>query len=1451
MSNKKSIARISAQILLLALILLYSKNIWCHNKIIVFSDIDFGLYDATYIERIFGVFNSYFSSMNFFNLSRLFLIVPLYLISLVGSKYIIGVLLKSLILTVFLLSGFGMYRLCEKILLKHFTQKSSGFHYTGIVIPSIFYAINPWVLMRVQHIFLLAGYACFPWVLYFFFDIFDIDLEESWIGCEDNLTQHKIKGKIHPIIYRDIKSSFCIAFFVAIGSAAIHYFFFIILALLFLSVIISIYVMRKSKQVMKIFKIFIRKSLILYSAIFSLCAYWIIPYFIALLSANIEPNNVNVVDTLGMFSRNSDLINVSYLISYWWPMFNKDIFLDTGFWIGGGIFLFLILAIAFYRFKWHFYIRVFTITTAVLLLFSSGLNFIGVDQVYITVVTKLPIIGHIFRDPNKILGPLVLFMCILISFAIDRYLFVIKKEGFGKIVTIVFIMALFLAHYSYIKPFDLVFSKYFYSGSTVPKEYADVSNHLDLTKGKILWLPSMDNMVLSNGVSNYSWNVPEDENLRKLNLRRLSGDFHLYSSLKPAIFQHENNDGMVSYVYSFIQYSLDRTGGQHLGTFINWLGFDEVGVHNDVMKQEQRQAFNNEVMKRQKDLTLKHQDKIFDIYSVPNGADQYRGTSKSLLLTKGLYPFLYSMDYMKELKVSPSDTAVLWSQGKKSQYKLTDNDLVVGDNRWDIYLPFVDDKYFIYPFNNVNTGDPNVGWAKTLTKEGEWLWIMKTNQIKNFDFENDYSQGVVYTYVSHRLNIPSYKLKQQNKQTLLSIKDIMDNFFTPDNQDTFKLNIFPEVSSGRDVLQGVLQKGNPGTNMWQVAKSKYIDISALSGGYIDLEAVVSGVNAGSVNFKIRFFDDNIEELGVAYLSNPDNTTEFSKTRMNSVVYVPPKAKKMRIDILCTQDTVRNTYFWIHDFEINNISSMVEINDLRVPIRTESKNDKYHIFMRSYFSPNGAKMNVSVDQTVKEVTLENNFSKFKWQNLGVVYSKDKEIRIVPSDGLNVVNTFVVIPEEEYEAEMKRVENMVKGKQADFSLTFNDWDLKTELQIDDLSNEFVFPNTINGDYTLLNGGKLSKMIDIIKDDEYRFDLTGYIPENSKPIITVYKDGKIVEQSKVIRSQKQPDRNFRNQHFRTVQKDNKYFLSIGNNIDEKWDVSSYTSDYFGLLKGQYKIEITLEQTAKNGLNINSLHYVEPKEVVVPDELIDKDAALLSILVPNVATSIKKQFGNTVLKNEKSSSKLWIIGGFNKSFVKKGQKIVFEATIKASGVNEIHGKLLWVDKDKKLLSNDYVPYNIKNNKLYIMSEAKSDGYVLPCIFYQSDSKEDGLLQVDNANFIILDDVSKVEGVALLPINSKTSESIKPTLAQEKGIVKGTEIGYLIQNEAFNVYWEFYTQNKVPTQLTNFIHNGYYMNFEPFEGTFKIKRVLDWGYKISLIFSMLMLVYMLRFIIIFNKRTK
>lgn len=1444
---KINIHRLISMCILISIILFLSHSIWLNQRYIVFSDLDFGINDKGYLVRMLGVFNKQFSSMNFFNISRLAFTTPFYLLSLAISRLVNGFLLKSIIVGVLCISGISMYKLCENLLKQHFGKLSSNIHYYGLIIPSLFYALNPWVMFRIQHIFLLPGYAFYPLIINYFLNIFKVYKNERLEDFKEKKTikLFTIKFQLRIATWNDLYNSIKLAICICLGSAAIHYFFYSILTITFMSIAILIHNMIESKQIGLSLERFIKKHLILWSTTFVFCAYWIVPYVLSMFTANIEPNNINVVDTLDMFSRYSGIKNILYFVSYWWPMFDTSKYLDDAFWISGGIFLFFIFYIILYRIKNLYYISLFTISTLVMIALATGANsnFLDVFNVYI--VTKIPIFGQIFRDPNKLIGPMAAFFAILLAFSVDRYLFLIDREGFKKAGQVTFIILMLVCHYFYYRPFKVIFSETYYSGANVPKEYTEVNKNYSDMSGKIFWAPSMENMLLSNKISTYKWDLA-DPSKSALNLMKSAGDFHQYSSAKPIIFQHENNDEAVSFMYSYFQYLMDHTGGQHLDDMVRWTGFNELGFHNDVYGQEERQAFNYKVLEAQKGLEVHYKDNIFTLFNVKNAQPAYFGISKMLYQSKGLFSNLYMMDYANKLNINTYDTGLAWTQLKKQDVPMKDNDIMVGDNKLDLAMPLIDTKYSYYPFDYINTGNPSDGWAKTMVKESEWNWILKINSLPNY-YEYDFSKGLAYTNVSSRLNMSNNNISRYSNSQILGTKDILNNFFQVDSPKIFKLTVFPDEASKSGTLEGAISKGYPGNNVWQVATSKPLDVSGLQGGFLKMQATVSGTNAGSTHFKIRFYDENSKQLGVNYLSKSEDP-DFTKSILTSNFYVPQGSKTMTISILSMQDIVNETYFWIHDFKIYNITESVTKNTLHIPIKDAKTTNKFRVFARVFISTAGRDLTFSTGTFTKTISLFSDKSKFTWVDLGDLDITKGYIDLVPSDGLTVINEVKVVPSSSYNKILTSSEKKLIGNQADFSLINQDYKVDANFSLTDLSSVRVFPNTVDGGLTCLDNGIATKHIDILKPGSYSFSLTGNIPKDGYLSASIKNtDGRIFT-LKLSDKIKVVDRNFKDEYYKVINEKDKYYLKTEVNLTDSWIIKEYSFENINLEAGSYELSFNINSNAKNVLDNDSLHLINTDDVIIPPDL-DVQEEELTYLV-NDSINVTKSFNGSkpIFTSSKTSSKRWIVFAGNGVSVKKGQIIGYKVNINSSGLTDIHSKLLWTNYDKVLKNITYVSYTADDHSLYIFCEVPDDGYVIPSFLARGTTKENGVFSIGSAQMYIVDDLSKLEGTSMIPLIVNNTDNTPSIQTDSKGKITVKDTRYLIYNEAFNPFWSFSSKDTIYPADVNLFHNAFLLDNKESSGKFTINKTMVISYYTSLFISCM--AFLIAFVILRNNST-
>ena len=124
---------------------------------ITFSDLAIGREADQYLNYVFGVFNEQLGTSNWFNLPRLnWIYLPYLFGKLLGNSG--SIFLATLIYFIFLVTAFSFGTLYRRLV----NNSKHPLSEIGLIGGCLIYSMNPWVLIRVQHIFLLCGYALVP-----------------------------------------------------------------------------------------------------------------------------------------------------------------------------------------------------------------------------------------------------------------------------------------------------------------------------------------------------------------------------------------------------------------------------------------------------------------------------------------------------------------------------------------------------------------------------------------------------------------------------------------------------------------------------------------------------------------------------------------------------------------------------------------------------------------------------------------------------------------------------------------------------------------------------------------------------------------------------------------------------------------------------------------------------------------------------------------------------------------------------------------------------------------------------------------------------------------------------------------------------------------------------------------------------------------------------------------
>ena len=444
------------------------------DGMITFSDLAFGMVSDNYLNLVMGVFNEQLGTPNWFNLPRLLWITPSFILSWMfdsdGQLFVV-----SLIYAIFFVSAFSFGSLMRR-LSDHRDIPIGNF---GICIGCIFYAFNPWVLVRIQHIFLLCGYALVPLALSWTWRALG---RESWNGDPPFTLRPTLSEMRYQLTLGMITSA---------SFGGIHFGVFIIIVVAMLGVLFSVLALPTAFRLrlkLRWFGWFFTRALISTSTFLLFSAYWSFPFVFSIIKG-VRPsqNNVNVIETIATFSRASTIENISLGLSYWWPMFeHRNV--PSIFWYAGWLILFVAVLGVIHSRRW-----VVGIAILVLIVTSSGTYMHAIAPVYISMVFDAPYpFGDMIRDPNKLYGVAALPIALCVGWGCEF----LKKYQWRNIPILQWETFLFICLWLY--PIYDIYMLGFYQPVVWPDEYQEMQDELNQISNerdgdiKVLYLPVAD-----------------------------------------------------------------------------------------------------------------------------------------------------------------------------------------------------------------------------------------------------------------------------------------------------------------------------------------------------------------------------------------------------------------------------------------------------------------------------------------------------------------------------------------------------------------------------------------------------------------------------------------------------------------------------------------------------------------------------------------------------------------------------------------------------------------------------------------------------------------------------------------------------------------------------------------------------------------------------------------------
>lgn len=1117
---------------------------------ITHSDMDFG-FQKEYLFRIFPVWNFEWSTGNFFNMTRILVLLPLKALGLIfqwdGSSWE-----KAVIFTFLWGSALSMYfllwRLFQEDQLLGRLKLPKMFWIWAAIFASVFYAFNPYITIRVQHVYLLAGHMMMPLVF-----LFAVQLTECFTRVSNRKNQYQNKNMsrwqklMHKLTRirteqaeRKVSKQYIIISILgfsmawAYATVALHYLFF---CLFLVTAWVLFRFLRYGLQRRWPEILWISSRFILAGAItIGLLSFYIFPYVSSMMIGSINPPNINSIDSVDMVSRNNLPLYILYLNSYWWGLFDYST-LPWTHWVGGAI-LFGIMAIALIFKMNNKFVLFFFAWSIAMFGMSFGTKFNA--EFFVWLVFQSPIsgpIGFIFRDGNKFVGLLSFGMSILLGYGlvsifeggyktwhqiIKQKKSVLRFLNYFGFILIGFTSLTIWALLAYFSPIHKLYFNHFYYPTPVPQAFKETRTFLDETNSttwpenqmRSLMMPRYEIMVTPGaGYAISTWNAKQnvDERIPP----KATSTMDIWSLFQRTYHPQEGSTVFWHTLYEAFVHELSHGTSSNIGSFIRALGVDKVIYHSDIIGYEETNQNAVKNLKKQSDLEVLSENELgfFDIFRVKDPVGWAKFYSRTLLSMSGFSTIdpLFHWPYF-----DADDTSLQFGHqaaGTASIKDLKPGDIIESRNRLDLLLTQADKSMFLNAFDATLYGNPFYRWAKLRSDTADWTWQLNAIGVQNTKREFDFGLGLAYTFVSNLIDVEPYEdfTGHGVPYNFNAYLDLDEPLFRSDIPEV--LDVRENYKRDYDDLPSVFGRNARGDQKyWRVARTKTFPAQPNTGYFFEI--ILSGRNAHQVHAKVKFYDAAGEEVGVSYVSAPREVETFDFVKFKGLYVTPPEAESFSLEILSMQLPDRSVIWELHKLEVLDLSPVMKPNQLVLNYQApESEN--YYLFARNFHSVRGGRIHITPGHLDPQIisTQTSFHNQFQWTELGRVKLEKNQsfpIKIQNLEGFNALNTIAVIPEKDWNIYNQRLSDKIPQLHQLVLLESDiDFEKLGHKQTDNTNMLFS-----NGHAIQLQSGFLRAPFSILKSDRYNLSsrvqtLTQDIETNQAKSITVQiseQNGKI---------------------------------------------------------------------------------------------------------------------------------------------------------------------------------------------------------------------------------------------------------------------------------------------------------------------------------------------------------
>ena len=932
------------------------------NWSIIFWDIDFWFNNSLYTNRLFPVRNELRSTSNFFNMPRLLFILPFF--KIFGNAWDNWLFERATFIFTILLAGASMISMSYSIIQKYIKLEKHTYKlYISVMVWLIswwlFYALNPYALVRIHHFYLYVWYAIFPLFIKYLILLYNRPFEES--------TEKK------GFIINHIKSIFILSVLFMILSASVHYivFSFIVIWLLWLYNFIYYIINKQYKNA-----IFMTTSIIFLVSFF-VCMLWyfILPYIEASSIPDFWPKNINTIDTINLFSRFSSFQNIILLKSYRRPMYDYwKLWNILNIW--WYIIIINILICSFINRKNRF-IKWMIAILIVLILSASWNYYVYIAPVYSYLVLKNPIsqtLWLIFRDPNKI----VWIMSVIYWFLLSRWIYQSSQiisniytekqkyaEKIKNILYRVFIWISMVWVYLYIYPLTFDYMRYFYNPLDAPQEYKNLEQYnLSIDNSRSIFMPRYEKEKLPW----YDFAITSRNNKEKVPKPTWSAD--IYSIPLPTYHPLEWNDEFVNYFYDFLDSYFYNWYWVSIVSILKSINIKYLFYHKDIIWRENIDSIQLKNISIQKWIKMISEKWFMTVRDTNNSWSEYKAS------TDYIYSFWWIRDWLScsyTLKSYWYDCESYILSKQLSNATINSWKTVIVNNKEDYNFWKTQNKIIISPFDIAEWSNPQIWRAKVKISSSDRLYYLDFLDIINYVRDFDYWKWAIFTFSPSKFIIPSYDKPMNFWKIFFNLQDIEDisQFLiwwddANESNITFALDKkwandeFPSIKSSLAIWDSQIRR------LWN---SKFFNIKEKNWYWFKIK--VSWLHINNLHMKIRFFDNSFKELWIWYMSTPELASVYDKLELEDSFMSPKWSKYLQIQFYSLENLKTNSFWWLHDLQIKDLSDIVVDNNISINFKINTW-WLYNLYARLFDSSKWWKVKFNINNSVSYID-----TKLKW------------------------------------------------------------------------------------------------------------------------------------------------------------------------------------------------------------------------------------------------------------------------------------------------------------------------------------------------------------------------------------------------------------------------------------------------------------------------------------------